>query len=200
MKIDLWFATPVYHHDANEAEAGMIQSSVAQMLDTEYKEILSRDDAKSRSYIQSRHLEHRQVLHKYQLDELHHWLTQHCGGFIKKLHPDAKALEIRESWLNFYFPGDSQEVHHHMHPTSPSFISGSLYLEAEPESGDIKFYHPAFGASGYQSSQGLETFEASYAPKPNRLVLFRSHVPHGVMQNRSDKVRISLSFNVYIQD
>lgn len=198
MKIDLWFATPIYTHLAEKAQADEIQQEIKAILDKEYQQILTQEDAKSRSYIQSRSIEHRQVIEKYKLEKVKQHITQHAAGFIKKLHPSAQGLEIRESWFNFYHPNDSQEMHNHIHPIHPSFISGTYYIDAPEGSGDIKFYHPNFNTAITPDSESLESFEASYPPVANNLVLFRSHVAHSVMPNRSDKTRISLSFNIYI--
>lgn len=198
MKIDLWFATPIYSHDLEGDRAALLQQELKSIINQEYNQILNQDDARSRSYTQSRLPEHRQVLHKYELTQTHAFILEQAALFIKKLNPKAENIEIRESWFNFYLPGDSQEVHTHVHHTYPSFVSGSFYLDAPENSGDIKFYHPNFSAPITTDVVGLETFEASYEAKQNRIVLFRSHVPHSVMPNRSEKVRISLSFNVYI--
>ncbi|MFY8351408.1 TIGR02466 family protein [Pseudoalteromonas sp. SSM20] len=198
MKIDLWFATPIYSHDLQGDRAFLIQQELKAIIQQEYNQILTQDDANARSYIQSRLPEHRQVLHKYDLVHTHEFILEQAALFIKKLNPKAKHIEIRESWFNFYRPGDSQEVHTHVHHTHPSFVSGSFYLDAPENSGDIKFYHPNFSAPIATEEVGLETFEACYTAKQNRIVLFRSHVPHSVMPNRSSKTRISLSFNAYI--
>jgi len=198
MKIDLWFATPVYSHIANEQEMAEISQEIFSILEQEKQEILTRTDAKQRSYIQSREIAHRQVIKKYQLTATERFIHEQARLFLSKLCPSAKAIDIRESWLNFYQPGDSQEIHNHVHAVHPSFISGSLYIEAPKDSGDIKFYHPNFNTAVVTTEQGLETFEASYTPEPYKIVLFRSHVPHSVTTNNSNKERISLSFNIYI--
>jgi len=200
MKVDLWFATPIYSHAAEEPNKSAIGQEISQIIEREKQEILTRADAKQRSYLQSRDIAHRQVLKKYALTATESFIHEQCRLFLSKLCPCAKAIDIRESWFNFYLPGDSQEVHNHIHAINPSYLSGTLYIEAPVNSGDIKFYHPNFNTAVIDSQPGLETFEANYAPEPFKILLFRSHVPHSVTPNNSDSIRISLSFNVYIAE
>ena len=42
----------------------------------------------------------------------------------------------------------------------------------------------------------LNTSSASYLPKPGRMLLFQSWMPHSVLKNNSEKTRISIAFNV----
>ena len=101
MKIDLWFATPIYSHDLQGDRAFLIQQELKAIIQQEYNHILTQDDANSRSYIQSRMPEHRQVLHKYDLVHTHEFILEQAALFIKKLNPKANHFEIRESWFNF---------------------------------------------------------------------------------------------------
>ncbi|GAA0359669.1 hypothetical protein GCM10009092_24870 [Bowmanella denitrificans] len=199
MKIELWFPTAIYHHDPELQEIAAIRDELQAVVDKEYTEILSRSDSLERSYIQSRQPEHRQVIQKYQLQQFHDYLVKHAGAFLSKLYPQAQGVEVRESWFNFYAPGDSQEVHNHVHAIHPSFLSGVFYLSAPPGCGDIKFYHPNMQTAVPNPQGSIENYETSYAPIENRLMLFRSHVSHAVMPNRSQATRISVSFNIYVR-
>lgn len=198
MKIELWFPTAIYHHDASEQEVAEVRAELQSVVDRELDEILTRKDAKSRSYIQSRQAGHRQIIQKYNLTHFHAFLIRHAGTFLSKLHPEAQGIEVRESWFNFYAPGDSQEVHNHLHAIHPSFLSGVFYLSAPPDCGDIKFYHPNMQTAVTNPQGSIENYETCYTPLENRLMLFRSHVPHAVLPNRSNALRVSISFNIYV--
>src|SRR5690606_20192900 len=124
----LWFPTAIYHHDASESEIAGVRAELQSVVQQELDEILTRSDANSRSYIQSRLSAHRQIIQQYDLTAFHDFLIRHAGAFLSKLYPDAQGIEVRESWFNFYAPGDSQEVHNHLHAIHPSFLSGVFYL------------------------------------------------------------------------
>jgi len=198
MKIDYLFPTPLYQHDADESETALILPEITSVVEKEKAEIKTREDARARSYLQSRDIAHRQVIYKYKMEHFHRFLLIHSKAFLKQLHPDAKGMDIRESWFNFYQPGDYQELHNHTHFNEPSFLSGVFYLLVPENSGDIKFYQPNLNTTVTGHPNAIEQPEVVYPAIEHRLYLFRSHVPHSVLQNRSKAQRISVSFNIYV--
>lgn len=161
MKIELWFPTPIYSHEADNTEVAMFFDEINAIVEQEHQTILSQKDARSRTYTQSREIQHRQVIQTYELKNFHHFLLCHSKAFIEKLSPHATAIDIRESWFNFYEPKDCQEMHNHVHATEPSFLSGVFYWAAPENSGDLKIYQPNFNNS-VLGEGGLESIDVSY--------------------------------------
>lgn len=102
-------------------------------------------------------------------------------------------------WANVQERGDALKYHSHAN----SFLSGTYYVKATPEAGDIEFLDPR--ATGYRydietTEMNLYNGEAfSIRPRPGVLLLFPSSVMHGVGVNRSGEERISISFNVMVR-
>jgi uncharacterized protein (TIGR02466 family) len=105
------------------------------------------------------------------------------------------GLRITQSWCNYTQPG--QWHHRHAHPNS--FISGVLYLQADPGQDRIYFYR-----DGYQQ---LRTPTDDFNPWNSEswwmpvgtglLFVFPSGLTHGVETVQGDNTRISLSFNTF---
>lgn len=105
----------------------------------------------------------------------------------------TKNYQIKGSWLNYYNPGDLQELHMHHH----SMISGCFYILANEE---YDFY---VRSSSY-NQQALLPFNeieneynqhtSKFQTTTGKLILFMSSCLHGTIQ--TEKERISLSFNI----
>ena len=97
-------------------------------------------------------------------------------------------LTLFHMWVNIASPGDYQEVHHHI----PSLFSGVLYIDCSEKSGNISFSNPL------KSEFGLMGIEKKFTitPEIGLLVLFPSWLEHSVFENKSNKNRISISFNI----
>lgn len=84
-------------------------------------------------------------------------------------------------WFNIAKKGERTGVHDHAKLAS---VSGVVYLQCSPNSGNLFF-------------QSKEKIECSIVPEEGKMVLFPSHVKHGVSVNESSDQRISLAFNLY---
>ena len=104
---------------------------------------------------------------------------------------------ITQSWLNFTQPG---EFHHkHEHPNS--YLSGVLYINADPEKDKIYFFK-----SGYRRivlpTEKFNHFNADswwFNVGTCDMVIFPSYLTHMVEQTISTDTRISLSFNTFLK-
>jgi len=110
---------------------------------------------------------------------------------------------INRSWLLEHKPGHWSPAHAH----GNSIVSGVLYLECSPDSGDIKFYKP----EGYWNNLSTGTINFPYeeyhphnseswsiCPKSNTVFLFSSRLKHSVNVNNSNKSRVCLAFDVFV--
>ena len=103
-------------------------------------------------------------------------------------------FEITTSWFTQVEPTKSSEFHNHTN----CFISGVLYLQTTPNSGDIIFQE--FGNKAFNllpSEFNLyNSKEWIYKPQNGLLLLFPSELYHKVKENKSKHLRHSLAFNV----
>ncbi len=101
-------------------------------------------------------------------------------------------------WVNRLQTGGQQAMHVHAN----SFISGVVYLTDSHPSANIVFQRPSangsFVFSNFNPDSEVTPFNADRWQMPaigaGDLVLFPSHLMHGVPENRGGE-RISLSFN-----
>jgi hypothetical protein len=84
-------------------------------------------------------------------------------------------------WFNIAKVGELTGVHDHAQFSS---ISGVVYLKSNLLSGDLYF-----------QKEGED--DLLIIPEVGKMVLFPSHLKHGVHPNKSDDERISLAFNLY---
>ena len=84
-------------------------------------------------------------------------------------------------WFNQAAPGESTGLHDHAHL---SILSGVIYLSCSKNAGNLFFQQEA--------EVNLEIM-----PSVGKLVLFEPWMSHGVRENLSDEIRLSLAFNLF---
>jgi len=89
-----------------------------------------------------------------------------------------------EFWFNIAKPGDSTGWHNHK---EKAVLSGVYYLQIPKGSGEIVF----------RKKRNNIWSEWSIKPNVGKLILFDSFLEHSVKINKSDKIRISIAFNLY---
>jgi uncharacterized protein (TIGR02466 family) len=100
-------------------------------------------------------------------------------------------------WANINPPGGMNRAH--IHPNS--LWSGVYYVKAPKNSGQLKVEDPRSVALMVRPRMKKDKppqrvwREASYDPKPGRLIMFPSWLNHCVDPNESNDIRISVSFN-----
>jgi len=102
---------------------------------------------------------------------------------------------ISGMWANLDSPGDVHLPHTH----SNNMISGVFYLDAENTS-SIEFWDPRPAAHVIHPRAREYTRANSkvwaVAPKNNSLIMFPSWLMHYVKKNETDRVRLSMAFNI----
>ena len=89
-----------------------------------------------------------------------------------------------EYWFNIMKPGESTGWHDHKHQAALSCV---YYLDIPKDSGDIKFRFQENNQWVYYKIKSKNT----------QLILFDRSIEHCVTENRSNKIRTSLSFNLF---
>lgn len=109
-------------------------------------------------------------------------------------------LKIINHWININGPSNFNVLHDH--PMSE--LSGVYYVDVPENSGEIYFENPQcfkqyaeLSAYKKEFAQTMKQHINNYIqPKEGLLLIFPSHLKHGVTPNQSDKDRISISFNI----
>jgi len=101
-------------------------------------------------------------------------------------------------WGNVMVPGGYQYKHNH----GNSIMSGVLYLQMPKGSTATRFWRKERGDTYFLAHDGqgrMTDYNCQYVDLNNvrarDLVLFPSHMQHGVEENNSDENRISIAFN-----
>lgn len=100
-------------------------------------------------------------------------------------------------WANINPPGASNKVHYHAN----CHFSGIYYIDLDaPDCGSIFFRDPRVASRmlSYPVTQPTEftTGEVKMPPEEGRMYVFPGWLEHGVEENKSQKDRVSIAFNV----
>ena len=115
-----------------------------------------------------------------------------------------KKLTVTDWWININCPNSYNMQHTH----PGAHFSGVYYLQVPENSGNIYFPNPWSFASAYELEAYTEEFKTKahqhffqiIKPKEGMLLVFPSHLVHGVDLNKSEEDRISISFNARVID
>jgi uncharacterized protein (TIGR02466 family) len=121
------------------------------------------------------------------LNEFYIFKNEHMGY----IHNDFR---LTTSWFTSTAPGDKCDFHTHYH----CMYSGVLYIKAEKNSGNIVF-DPH---EDYRFDLKVENFNINNShswwipPEKGRIIFFDSKIHHKIEENKSNKERISIAFNL----
>ena len=115
------------------------------------------------------------------------------NNYIAKRSFDVR---LRNFWINKNIPDSYNQDH--IHPDTD--FSGVYYLDVPKNSGDIYFKKYDFVKTNLSMLFSDSDFytESFIENKKNQFIVFSSDFIHGVYKNKSNKNRISLSFNISI--
>ena len=109
---------------------------------------------------------------------------------------DKSQTKITNMWAIINKKGASNA--RHTHPNS--YLSAVYYIKAPKHCGDILFFDPRSAKVNRKppttKSNELNSEEVNITPQDGMLVFFPSYLHHGVDENKSDKERIIISFNI----
>jgi uncharacterized protein (TIGR02466 family) len=106
------------------------------------------------------------------------------------------AIEMTGCWINLNAPGAAHALH--THPNT--YLSGVYYVQTAAGANTINFHDPrpqtsvlrppVTALSSHNADQVVVSVEDGV------LLLFPAYLPHSVAPNTSDRLRISVSFNL----
>ncbi len=129
--------------------------------------------------------------------DLSRLLVRHAKSFADELAFDlARKPRLDSLWVNLLKPGGHHASHLHPH----SILSGTLYVEAPPGSGSIRFEDPRSGlmmAAPPRRDDARDELKpfATLTPRPGLLLLWESWLRHEVLPGTAKADRLSISFN-----
>ncbi|MBL7555415.1 MAG: hypothetical protein JNM24_06295 [Bdellovibrionaceae bacterium] len=140
-------------------------------------------------------------LHRFSssFNDLKKKIDKHVATYVKELgwNINPKELNLSKMWVNIMPKGTIHTGH--IHPLS--VVSGTFYVSLPKKNVPaLKFEDPRFARmmatppkKQTVATKNLNFF--SFIPKEGDVVLFESWLRHEVVQNNSDDLRISVSFN-----
>ena len=100
-------------------------------------------------------------------------------------------------WANINYPGNANRPH--LHPNA--LFSGVYWIKAPEKSGNLMLYEPRPGAQCTMPNRKEGKLppelwrEVHYTPRAGTIVMFPAWLWHEVKPNKSNDIRISVSFN-----
>ena len=191
MKADLWFPTVIWNDELKHINNSELK---------EYVEKLNKDDTgkvasnyggwQSKSY---------DILSERPIA-----IERFIQSIQKNINDCTKMaglmdLQISDYWWNINKKGD----YNHLHDHRDSILSGVYYIDIGDENmGNIHFEREDnaefFLPRVMPKRNHISAVRATYKPMSGGLLIFPSWVRHSVDGNKSDKPRISMSFNTSI--
>jgi uncharacterized protein (TIGR02466 family) len=121
---------------------------------------------------------------------------------LLKIKPETEFY-LTTSWAVKFLPGGSAQEHSHCN----SLFSGTLYLKAAKETGQITFHKHQKYLNFSSPTISLEFTEQnifnsstwSITPTENQIIIFPSNVMHSVDINNSKDDRVSVAFNMFVR-
>jgi uncharacterized protein (TIGR02466 family) len=133
------------------------------------------------------------LLDAIELTSLKEQITKHLNVYIRDVVGYDIDLYLTQSWSNYNPKGSS----HHTHKHRNSIVSGAIYLTEDPSpfvlmKPEDDMLVPDVSKSNQYNSP-VEVIDV----KKNNILLFPSHIRHGVSQNTSELTRVSVGFNSF---
>jgi uncharacterized protein (TIGR02466 family) len=134
---------------------------------------------------------------------LRSWICDQIQIYAKDAMAITDTFKITQSWC-IKHQNEEQKIFSHIHPNS--IISGAYYIDADDASEGITFYRQTFSnhtSIQWDSDPELmknQSWNWAWYKIPvatGRLVLFPSHMKHGVDGKHNSNTRCVLSFNTW---
>lgn len=115
---------------------------------------------------------------------------------LRFLKIDDNAIEITGCWANVSASGASHAIHSHPN----NFLSGTYYVHTHPGADSVNFHDPrpqtGIIRPPVTELTSQNTDQVVVTVSDGVLLMFPSYLAHSVAPNESDKLRISISFNM----
>jgi uncharacterized protein (TIGR02466 family) len=185
MHTELWFPTVVWSAIIHMINNSTIKSWAYEKQKTDKGRVVSNSGGYQSNDIRSSECE--------EVDKLVAHLNTEINLCAAQV--GMKDLELYNIWININPPGGYNHLHNHV----GSVLSGVYYVDADTDQGNIQFERNDGAEYHIPTDTAQETYytstRATYACKTGALYIFPGWLKHSVQGNRSNKDRISISFN-----
>tara|TARA_R110001592_G_scaffold104663_1_gene294402 strand:- start:2315 stop:2896 length:582 start_codon:yes stop_codon:yes gene_type:complete len=128
-----------------------------------------------------------------------------CDCIIKFTEEIFKEQKIKHRffignmWANINSRGGFNDVHTH----GNTFLSGVYYVKVPKNSGSLRFIDPRPQSNIMVPQRGIELDmdywnQVEFNGERGQVLIFPAYVPHQVLINRGEDIRISISFNIIL--
>ncbi len=187
------FATPVWGFDLPEDQAGPINAGLLDLLERWFT---PRPELRPGETWQTTHDLHERA----EFAGLLPFVQGAVDSVLETLALRERAWLITGCWANINPPGGFHPPH--THPNN--LVSGVYYLRTPPEADAIVFHDPRPQAQLLQppATRAVPETQAEIQveAKPGRMLLFPAWLRHSVRPNYGSQERVSISFNVMLDD
>jgi len=119
---------------------------------------------------------------------------------LRFLRAAEHSLDVTGCWINVNARGSAHRVH--VHPNN--YLSGVYYVHTAPGADTVNFHDPRPQTSVLRAPVTALTAENAdqvvVHVEDGMLLLFPAYLPHSVTASESDRLRISVSFNLMFED
>lgn len=141
----------------------------------------------------------KRVLRESVLDRLNADCHNLLKCFVEKVYDPVDELEpyITQSWVNYTEQG--QDHHKHTHPNS--WLSGVVYINADPNYDKIYFHNEPykFISPIAKEHNPFNCVSWAFPVKTGDVIIFPSDIPHSVETKAGNNTRVSLAFNSFVK-
>lgn len=132
-------------------------------------------------------------------------VMQHADRIIEDYGLDKNIFSLHIS--NMWFSSNTGPAINQTHIHGGSTLSGTFYLKVPKDAGQIIFYRDyqeeyflSLMTTNFEKYTPLSSSTVTYPPRVSRLVMFPANLQHAVMPNEGSGERVSLSFNIRVQE
>jgi len=177
----------------------VMRTNLGRELSTDEKRFFGETRAKTFPNVANRSSLDNYVLEAPEMQALRSFFMDAVKQYARKIISVNEKLEfyITQSWINYTAPGEA----HHRHMHTNSLVSGSFYIDAVKEVDRLYFYR--------ENTQQINVWnkEANwynadswfFGVGTGDLILFPSHMQHGVEKTEGRHTRTSLAFNTFVK-
>ena len=202
MNIDNWFSTPILYHRITGEHLELVQKEIAESIPNVTEKGLTNpwDDNVQTSFKYGQNQNN--YLTEYNCITLNDIVLSLSKQFLKQYNAaSVEKYKIISSWINFSHKNEFQFDHSHTeridYEPDDVILSGVYYFQTNGNDGDIMFSSP-----NILQLSSLDIFSqgyVNYTPEVGKLLLFPAWLQHRVGLNKTDNVRVSITFNVGLQ-
>ena len=208
MPIDKWFPLAIYYADLPDAEKQNVElkKAILQLLDGSDVQAENPNSAAWTGDVNGVGQIHSDPRFAWLVDQV----ELHCMEFLEALGLDLGkiALYIQRAWPVVSRPGESVAVHAHHNANVSAVYYVDIPEGVDPSTAGVFVLHNKHSQNEVQTGiatistkaisdwNDLNIKTAMYLPLPGRLLIFPAKQPHSVATNKSDGMRISVSFDI----